>query len=60
VLKPKLESWNISTWKKTNWRFSVLRRTWRIFVWIRVENEFFLCCSHTNNPIDLKSSMYVW
>jgi len=31
ALKLKLEPWGISTWKKTNWRFSV-RRTWRMFV----------------------------
>jgi len=35
VLKPKLELWDISTWKKTNWKFSVLRRTWKMFVWTR-------------------------
>jgi len=32
TFKPKSEPWGISTWKKTNWRISVLRRTKRMFV----------------------------
>jgi len=35
ALKPKLESWDISTWKKTNWRISVLQRTGRMLLWIK-------------------------
>jgi len=33
AFKPKLELWGISTWKKKNWRISVLPRTGRMFVW---------------------------
>jgi len=35
VLKPKPEPWDISTWKKTNWRISILWRTGRMFVWLK-------------------------
>jgi len=35
VLKSKLETWDISTWKKTNWEISVLQRTRRMFAWTR-------------------------
>jgi len=44
---PKSEPWDISTWKKTNWRISILRRIGRIFFawlrdnWFKVETEFF-------------------
>jgi len=42
-----LETWDVSKWKKTNWRISVLRR--RMFIWTRnnllkIENELFLSC----------------
>jgi len=35
ALKPKSELWGISTWKKTNWRISVLWKTRRMFIWLR-------------------------